>query len=150
MGGDKQALSLLEGYKRRDLAYLRMISIVDNIPEKEARKKASYFLKRSEGTRKAINRYYHEALREYYTKQRKPGRMRIIEEIPPERRRPVPPVPVAGISELERLRKENTELKAQNQELIDLLKSYRARLERVEQIFQEGQKHESQGTDKTP
>ena len=124
--GDRD-LSALEGYKRRDLAWVQVISKVDGITEREARKKASQLMKRSKGVKNALYRYYHEAMREIYEK-RPEGRMRIIEEMkkPPAGK---PPLPVTGISELERLREENARLMNENKELIGIMKEYRARME---------------------
>ena len=135
--GDREgARKRMEGSMRRDAAYIQMIASVDGISIKDARKKAAAIMHRSEKVRKDIGKYYHDALQEYYERSKRPGRMMIIEEVP-LKKPGAAPVPVTGVSELERLRQENAELKDTIKNLTGVINGLRNQVQRLAKSLEE-------------
>jgi hypothetical protein len=125
----QKAFAYLEGYQRRDLSWLNIIQTVDKCDLNTAKRTAQRMQRMSKPLRRRKQEQYIEA---YYPEGRgeRPARMTFTElvprkEIPLEAREP-------ELTELERLRIENAQLRKENKALQDTVRGINERLRLVE------------------
>ena len=131
----QRALAGLEGYKRRDLAWLQLIMRVDNVNEGTAKKTAQRMMRMSKNARARVEEDY----RERFTSPEKgvrgaPGRMDITYLVPPVEK---PPAALPEMSELERLRAEVLRLRKENAALQQVITGQNERLRIIERKLME-------------
>ena len=131
----QRALAGLEGYKRRDLAWLQLIMRVDNVNEGTAKKTAQRMMRMSKHARAKIEEDYRNRDPSPEKGERgRPGRMDVTYLVPPVEK---PPTALPEMSELERLRAENLRLRKENQALQQVITGQNERLRLIEKRLME-------------